>query len=470
MLQTSLLSRLHRTQGLFQILNAYEQAYNRKVRRAGQLSFADITQVLAAAAAPALSLDGGPDLLYIAYRLDGRYEHWMFDEFQDTSNTQWDVFRNLMDEVLHTPEADRTFFYVGDVKQAIYGWRGGDARLFNRVYNQYKNLPPPATLDKMDLACSWRSSPAVIATVNRIFDNLASDRIPEAVSARWQAIWKPHECASKNAGMPGFCSLCELPREKDTDPEEARFSKTAEIITRLQTRPGLSIAVLVRNRKAGHDLVRFLRSEHIAVAWEGEMQLADNTVVAALLSLLRLSEHPGDSFAWQHIQMTPLKNTLTDCRTPGHLAHQLRKTIHTFGFEHTLTRWVNRCRTTGCTFSDFTELRLRQLKQAALEFDRTGTPNVLDFIDYIQSQTVTEAPTSGAVRVMTIHKSKGLEYDAVLLPQLEGRHSLDTCGKVDLSIHFSNSDLQPPKQNGSFTCPQKIFQRPTLFSPHTGSN
>ena len=71
----------------------------------------------------------------VDYRLDGHFDHWLLDEFQDTSDLQWQVLANLIDEVLQDTSGKRSFFYVGDVKQAIYGWRAGNAVSgFRRVW------------------------------------------------------------------------------------------------------------------------------------------------------------------------------------------------------------------------------------------------------------------------------------------------------------------------------------------------
>ena len=61
-------------------------------------------------------------------RLDAEIDHWLLDEFQDTSPGQWAILRNLIDEAVQDPTEARSFFYVGDVKQSVYAWRGGDPR------------------------------------------------------------------------------------------------------------------------------------------------------------------------------------------------------------------------------------------------------------------------------------------------------------------------------------------------------
>jgi len=123
-----LLIRCQRTQGIHEVVSAYEAGYDRTVRRRGRLSFADLTRLLARAQEEAAWAGHEADLWY---RLDGKVDHWLFDEFQDTSAQQWSIMRGLVDEVLQDVEQRRSFFAVGDVKQSIYLWRKAEAQLFD---------------------------------------------------------------------------------------------------------------------------------------------------------------------------------------------------------------------------------------------------------------------------------------------------------------------------------------------------
>jgi len=80
--------------------------------------------------------------LFIDFRLDAEIDHWLLDEFQDTSFGQWSVLRNLVDEALQDPTGARSFFFVGDVKQAIFAWREGDPRLFREIFDHYNAVRP----------------------------------------------------------------------------------------------------------------------------------------------------------------------------------------------------------------------------------------------------------------------------------------------------------------------------------------
>jgi ATP-dependent helicase/nuclease subunit A len=97
---------------------------------------------------PMLSqIPGDEERLRIDYRLDARYDHWLLDEFQDTNYTQWSVIENLIDEAVQDTTDERTLFQVGDVKQAIYAWRGGDTRLFMTMW-PHATIQAPSSASK----------------------------------------------------------------------------------------------------------------------------------------------------------------------------------------------------------------------------------------------------------------------------------------------------------------------------------
>ena len=156
--------RMEMTRGIYSVLRGYEAVYDGAVRRAGRLTFADLQLILRPdipGGAPALSGEAaGEARLFIDWRLDARIDHWLLDEFQDTSFGQWSVLRNLIDEAVQDPTATRSFFYVGDVKQAIFAWREGDSRLFREIFHHY-NDASPGVIAEQRLTRSWRSGPSV---------------------------------------------------------------------------------------------------------------------------------------------------------------------------------------------------------------------------------------------------------------------------------------------------------------------
>ena len=117
----------------------------------------------------------GDRLEEVVYRLDGQVAHLLLDEFQDTSALQWRVLRPFAQRVVGGG-ADRSLFCVGDVKQAIYGWRGGVAEIFDALDEEFGPLPAQALNE------SFRSSPVVIDCVNRSLR--ASPAIPRCRGVR----------------------------------------------------------------------------------------------------------------------------------------------------------------------------------------------------------------------------------------------------------------------------------------------
>ena len=158
--RTALLTVLKaKTEALYELLSLYDREYEQQRLNSRTLGFDDIKWKLTQAA-----LSARKDDLY--YRLDGRIKHLLLDEFQDTSAAEWHVIAPLADEILSKANGEYSFFCVGDVKQAIYGWRGGRAEIFDTLQERFSQLKPQLR-EK-----SYRSSLPVIETINKIFSDL----------------------------------------------------------------------------------------------------------------------------------------------------------------------------------------------------------------------------------------------------------------------------------------------------------
>ena len=419
--------RLERTRGIFAVLQGYERTYHETVRRAGRLTFADVLRLLLpAAGAPTLS--GGAAAaraeearLTIDWRLDAQFDHWLLDEFQDTSYAQWSVLRNLIDEVVQDPERRRSFFYVGDVKQAIFGWRGGDPRLFREISDYYNGIAEGA-IGEASLDVSWRSGAPIVAMVNRTFGDAAALRtlLPAPAAGRWTAEWREHATARPKLG--GYAEL------RHAADKDGRFAETLRLLQEIEPqRRGLTVAVLVRSNDLGAELADFLREGRIAAVAESDLHVAlDNPLTGALLALLRAAAYPGDTLAQEHVRMTPLAALLAaeKIEGPDALTRRVLTELHADGFATTIERWLRRLGP-AIAGDAFSLERGRLLVAAAAEFDESGSRDVAEFLAFAERFTVRDVDTAGVVRVMTVHKSKGLGFDLTILPDLEGQ-SLDT--------------------------------------------
>lgn len=423
---------LKRTQGIWHVLNQYEANYASLVRRRGRLTFSDLEIILSGCdlhsqSAPILTQKPDElDRLRIDYRLDGRYDHWLLDEFQDTSYLQWSIIEPLIDEAVQDVSQQRSLFQVGDVKQAIYAWRGGDTRLFHDIYERYRGSgDDPRALRPRPLNVSWRSGHDVIHMVNRIFGEssaLETLQLPKEAISRWK--WQTHEVAPPNEDLPGYAALYEpIPSGGDRVSQEDCFAVALDLLEEIQPiKRGLSCAILVQDNRTGRAIVDYLRAHTrtaIPVAGEADISPAlDNPVTQALLSLIRVAAHPADNFSWQHLTLGSLSVLLPT--TPGDLSTDVLNSLHRHGYERTLRDWTARFESAGIVLDDFGSHRIDELALAARMFDQVGNRSPDDFLRFAEDYTVREVTTSSAVQVMTIHKSKGLTFDVVLLPSLDG--------------------------------------------------
>ena len=416
-----LLRHVSITRGIHAVLRGYDLTYHDAVRRAGKLTFGDVQRLLLPTGdAGALTREKGDDArLFIDYRLDAEIDHWLLDEFQDTSLGQWSVLRNLIDEVMQDTSGTRSFFCVGDVKQAIFAWREGDPHLFREIYSHY-NAAAPGLITERHLTDSWRSGPPVIAMVNTVFGDAPAINglFPGPAAESWNREWRAHVSAVPERGGQSALLLA--------NDENERWQRVVEILHELRPlERGLTCAVLVPKNAIATELADYLRREGgLPAVAESDLHVCtDNPIGAALLALVQCAAHPGDTMAWEHVSMSPLGAILAkeSVVTPEDVTRRVLTQVYAGGFERTMEYWLRRIED-GVRESDtFNHGRIRQFAAAAARFDQTGSRDVAEFIQFMERHVIREPEGAAVVRVMTIHKSKGLGFDVVILPDLEGR-------------------------------------------------
>lgn len=374
------------------------------------LRFSDVTFRLADGAAQV-------ELERLAFRMDGGVRHLLLDEFQDTSPAQWRVLRPLAQRLT---SGGGSFFCVGDAKQAIYGWRGGVAEIFDALDGQLPGLQGAT------LAQSYRSSQPVIDAVNAVFKNLTMhpnlDKMQEPV-ARWQQAFPEHSTARSD--LAGFVTLSVAPAvaQEGEDQSLLTFQHTADRVREcLETTPRASIGVLVRTNTAVARLIYELKVRGIPASEEGGNPLIDSPAVELVLSLLKLADHPGDSVARFHVAKSPLGVAVDLCdyendAVASQLAQQIRRQLLDDGYGPTVLTYARKL-ATSCDERD--RSRLQQLVELAYEYQPGSTLRTSDFLRLVSTRRIAD-PQAADVRVMTIHQAKGLEFDIVFLPELEHR-------------------------------------------------
>mgnify|MGYP005839793677 CR=1 FL=1 len=399
----------NQTEATWRLLERFDAAYRRLKTGRRQLRFEDVTRALASA-----WLDEHVE--EVGFRLDGHVAHLLLDEFQDTSALQWRVLHPLAARVV-AGDGKRSFFCVGDVKQAIYGWRGGVAEIFDTLEKQ---LQP---LCSEDLTQSWRSSQAVIDTVNLVFGGLGSNPVLQnepAAAAAWGARFAKHTTAK--SALPGLCRLMAGPRAAEGQEQaEVTLAHAARHVAALgREAPGCTIGVLVRKNVSVARLIFELRRQGVMASEEGGNPLSDSPAVQLVLSLLSLADHPGDTAARFHVAHSPLgkivglddpRDTPAACR----LALEVRQRLMTGGYGPTLYAWVRQL-APACDARDLN--RLLQLVEMGYGYEPVATTRPDDFVRLVHQRRVQD-PTSAPVRVMTVHQAKGLQFDIVVLPELD---------------------------------------------------
>jgi ATP-dependent exoDNAse (exonuclease V) beta subunit len=423
---------LERAKGLYAFVQQYEDVYGKLVRGAGLISFADITTLLAERAANNDLADALDWRSQVAYRIDQNFDHWLLDEFQDTSRVQWSILRTFIEEVLMDADAQRSLFYVGDTKQAIYGWRGGDADLFREILDYYENIKEGEALTN-----SWRSTEPVIKMVNSVFgsmDAIAETlKLPDATLTRWGAGWNKHEVAEailKNSGYATYFAVSENP-EENVSPQHSEVRRIIEEVDPLAR--GIECTVLLRQNKDAAELAAYLQSTGIAVALEGKSNpCTDNSFGSAVIAALRTVAHPGDSLSAAIARGLPCAAAwgLDDL---DRFRSQTMQSIAERGYAKSLQSWIKlagfnenggtNSSSSKKTHADeaFLQSRAEALLATAENFDMDNASGegIDAFIAAVESAEVQEAESTEAIRIMTIHQAKGLGFDMVIVSGLD---------------------------------------------------
>ena len=383
-----------------------------------------------------------PDVLplrLLSHRMDASTKHLLLDEFQDTSLPQWNILRPFVQSVNKSKAT--TFFCVGDLKQAIYGWRGGIAEIFETV-NDFLEEDHAEAADCPVMNETRRNTQPIIDAVNHIFLNIGTnaavcEKSPLA-AAKWQDWFgsKEHKTAEKGKG---YCVLKAVPNDESAanpsgtsgdaddaeqfDMETPFWKYTLDQIAQLHRKhPCRSIGILFRASKDIPTVLKGLKKRNVEASDEGGVPLTDSAAVQQILSLMTLIDHPGDTIARFHLANGPLSDLLllenfdSDIEAER-TAHRWRKNLLTNGYGKTVKELMTFL--TPCESKE--SQRLDKLLELAHRYDdqAVGT-RTRQFIEMVESARMA-SPSAAEVRVMTIHKAKGLEFDIVVLPDLDGK-------------------------------------------------
>jgi len=407
------------------LVRAVEAAYERMTRRAGKLTFNDFTKFSAEEEFSAR----GIAIQNVQFRFDAKFDHWALDEFQDTSELQWKCLRELVRNVADAGRAGecRSAMAVGDLKQSIYTWRGASAQPFEQLAGW-------ASFDgcAREFKDSHRYGPNIADFVNRVFgpanlsrEGLVPAACRDAVTA-WKAGWTDH--VSHEA--PDYVKV--VAAEKDADPEAddeilpALYAEIRTLWDRHRAEHSTdTVGVLVRNNDKGLKVAEYLRARGLPVVWEGVNPVHDLPVVEAVLALLRLGDHPEDTYAWRTVNdLFPIRRLLLpDCTGAAEASAAIARLLSRQGLARTLKDFCGILREKGGLLANGLSCeRLKELVEMGVTYEAraTGGGDVDGFVRFLAVAQKREiAVSSDVIRILTIHRSKGLGIDHVFVPLFE---------------------------------------------------
>ena len=323
---------------------------------------------------------GESDTPFVYEKIGTRFDHFLLDEFQDTSRIQWQNFLPLLKD---SEDRGGDNLIVGDVKQSIYRWRNSDWALLGRdVHRAF----PEADVETLD--SNWRSCRSIVEFNNSFFEYAASYL---GLSDIYSDVRQKVRSSDSQSGCVHLSFT--------DDQHSAVLDSVLDAVSR-NARYG-DIAVLVRDRKHGAEVAGILLAAGIPVISDDSLNLKSSSIVRRLVSLLSCINDPGDSIG-------------------KYLASSLDIVIPEN--YHSLL--------------DLCEALLRELKRIYPDSFAGETLFIQAFLDELQSWVAVNSADMGrflkhwdeseffigcpedadAVRILTIHKSKGLEYPYVIFP------------------------------------------------------
>ncbi|MBE6376203.1 MAG: hypothetical protein E7043_03265 [Lentisphaerae bacterium] len=462
----SYLQMRQKNRAVFTLMSKFDDIYTRQVRNAGYLTFADLPCLLRTMDPENRELMLGSADHSMEMRLDARIDHYMFDEFQDTSDVQFMAFDPLLRELFSSKSENRfrSFFCVGDIKQSIYQWRGGNPELFNYVKRLLRPLGEELGYDPEDsLSLSYRSSQVVLDTVNAVFAPYSGDA-PHFSDVLKMMKFIPHGSAGN---LPGHAAVLNIPPEGNTGQN---IQGKAGIISRMlddiePLRRGITVGILVQTNKVAREFAKELRKiSQLPISVEGRITPVESMIFNVFKELLILAEHPGDREAAGFLEAVTFSSPHKNARPLGlaglaavlgfdpdiPLDTSLRQELFDGGIGALAERFYNAF---GNDINDFDRRHMEILRHLADKF--TGTPE--EFIQQAEHSGESGSSLNNTIQIMTCHKSKGLEFDVVFLPDT-GNHRGGN--GVQLTPDSEVVNFQHAEYNDGVPIPQWISYLP----------
>ncbi|NRD18718.1 UvrD-helicase domain-containing protein [Winogradskyella eckloniae] len=390
---------------------------------------------------------------FIYERLGEKFKHYFIDEFQDTSKMQWENLVPLLDNALSS--ANGSTMLVGDAKQAIYRWRGGEAEQFIKLYNKVDN-PFQIEAEVLPLDTNYRSAKAIIEFNNSFFEFLSETAF---INETYADLFKKAKQNTNNASE-GYVNLNFLDIKNGDDSYELYATEVLKTIQQCQENgfPLYDICILVRKRKEGLAIANYLNENGIKITSSDTLLLKNSDKVNFINSFLKLLIQPTND----NLKIDVL-SFLAEQHQPKD-KHEFFKTYIKGSLDELfiqlqqLNIYIDKNQCLQLPLFELVEhvIRLFNLNSTSdaylqfyldvvLEFTQKQHTDISGFINYFESKadklSVVTPEKMNAVQILTIHKSKGLEFPVVIFPYAD----LDLYKEIDSKIWFP---VKPENYNG----------------------
>lgn len=368
---------------------------------------------------------------FIYERLGVKFRHYFIDEFQDTSQLQW---QNLIPLIAHSLEGSNganvgSLLLVGDAKQSIYRWRGGRAEQFMAL--SQKQSPFSTDIETFDLTTNYRSFSQIVEFNNSFFQ-FVSELFQDT---NHQQLYASGSRQSINAKKGGYVSL-DFIDAKNAEEENLYYSKKVLETIQFCHKEGFSFAdqcVLTRTKKQGALVSEFLIANGIPVISSETLLLQNSHEVQLLIALLSL-QVDSNNLESRNLILNYIWNSQTISEEYYlWFQNRIRLPVEQF-FTHLTAINFRFEKFMSASLYESMEIAIRDFKlsatpsahifyfmDAVFEFTQKHSTSTSSFLAHWEKQKEKLTITSGdehqdAVRIMTIHKSKGLEFDVVIFP------------------------------------------------------
>lgn len=402
---------------------------------------------------------GNQDAPFIYEKSGNRYSHFMLDEFQDTSTFQWNNLRPLIENSLG--EGNFTLI-VGDAKQSIYRWRGGNMSLLQEGISRQLHIWAPITRH-LKLDANYRSREIIVSFNNRFFEiaphtlMLPPETSPESVSYQPSALKQEWKKGVPGEGFVRFRFFEKQDENIDTETgevtEEIKWKDLAdeETFATIQHLYSIGfqprdIAILTRKNDDAKSITSFLISKGInRIISPESMQLNQSDKVLFLINALAYINDSTDDVAlsylvYHHLFHNETEQTMHPDEVLSAKRHvklrflpapfsaklSLFARMPLYDLCEELNRMFGLCASPDAYIQRFLDL--------IIEYSGKYQGNISEFLEWWNENQEKESCSviipsgENAIRVMTIHKSKGLQFPVVIMPY----------GEWDLEPHARN--------------------------------